>query len=80
MLLSYAFSFVQGSAVARISFSSFCGISLGFYYYGVSYWYYLLMISLISLVYTVPMPCRHIQSYLATFIVFSFLLGRAVYE
>ena len=80
VFLSYAFSCVQGSSFARISFSSFCGVSLGFYYYGVSYWYYLLLLSLLSLIYTVPMPCRHMQSYLATLTVVAFLLGRAIYE
>lgn len=80
VLLSYVFSFARGGANVRIFCASSLGVGLGFYYYGVSYWYYLLMVSLISLAYTVPMPCRHMQSYLATLIVVVFLLGRAIYE
>lgn len=77
--LSFIFSQIRGPTNRRI-FSSLFGMFCGFYYYGVSYWVNLAMISLVILCFSIKMPSRRYNSYFATLTAVMFIIVRAVYE
>lgn len=77
--LCFAFSQVSGPIQRRL-FSSCCGLFIGFYFFGVSYWVNIALIFCVSLILSIPMPDRKWNAYLATFTAIAFLMSRAIYE
>ena len=77
--LCFAFSQITGPIKRRV-FSSFCGLSIGFFYFGVSYWVNLVLIGLVILFATINLPSRRYNAYLTTTTAVLFIIVRAVYE
>ena len=77
--LCFIYSQIDGPIKRRL-FSSVCGLCIGFLFYGVSYWLNIAFILLVGLIFSIKMPERYMNSYLATFTAIAVLMSRAIYE